>query len=158
MKRWEARTNHVSWALTAATGLVFGVFKYFVTNPDANSRAPHPWASPFLAAHLLAAPAAVFALGLVFRRHALARLASGQKEGRSTGRLLAWLAIPVAMSGYVVQVVTHEPSRRWIGYGHAVAGLLFAVGFFAHPRTGTNGYGSVDADRERSGGDGDAGG
>ncbi|MGH9399282.1 MAG: hypothetical protein ACRD00_02865, partial [Thermoanaerobaculia bacterium] len=82
MKRWEAWVSHVGWGLTAASGLAYGVLEYLVTNPDPDSRLSHPWQPAVLAAHVLAAPVAVFGLGLLFRRHALARLSEGEPARR----------------------------------------------------------------------------
>jgi hypothetical protein len=134
MKRWEAWTNHIGWSLTALSGLVYGVLKYFVTSPDPDSRLSHPWQPSVLALHLLAAPVAVFSLGLLFRRHALARIWAGEREGRRTGVSMAQLAVPLALSGYLLQALTGDAARRWTGWLHALAGLLFAVAYAAHPR------------------------
>lgn len=134
MRRWEAWTNHVGWSLTAVSGLVYGIFKYFVTSPDPDSRLSHPWQPAVLAVHVLAAPVAVFGLGLLFRRHALARIAAGEPEGRRTGLSLTWLAIPLALSGYLLQAQSGDAARRWTGWLHAGVGLLFAVAYAGHPR------------------------
>ncbi len=133
MKRWEVRLNHAAWALTAATGLVYGVLKYFVPSADPDSRIGSPWQPGFLAAHVLVAPLAVFALGLIFRRHALARWRSGQSEGRPSGRILFLAVIPLVLSGYFLQVLTGVGSRRWTGWFHAVLGALFALAYLMHP-------------------------
>jgi hypothetical protein len=134
MKRWEAKLNHGAWALTAATGVAYGVLKYFVPAADPDSRAGSPWQPLFLAGHVLLAPLAVFALGLIFRRHALARWRNGQREGRPSGRILFFAAIPLVVSGYVVQVVTGSGIRRWTGWGHAALGAIFAAAYLFHPR------------------------
>lgn len=134
MKRWEAWTNHIGWSLTALSGLAYGVLKYFVTSPDPDSRLSHPWQPSVLALHLLAAPVAVFSLGLLFRRHALARIAAGEREGRRSGVSMTRLAVPLALSGYLLQTLTGDAARRWTGWLHALAGLLFVVAYAAHPR------------------------
>jgi hypothetical protein len=134
MKRWEARTNHIGWSLTALSGLAYGVLKYFVTSPDPDSRLSHPWRSAVLALHLLAAPVAVFGLGLLFRRHALARISTGERDGRHSGVWMTCIAIPLALSGYAVQALTGDAERRWTGWLHAGAGLLFAAAYAVHPR------------------------
>ena len=133
MKRWEAWVNHAGWSLTALSGLVYAVLKYFVANPDPDSRLPHPWQPAVLAAHVLAAPVAVFALGLVFRRHALTRLSSGEPERRRTGLVMTMLAIPLVFSGYILQILTGDAGRRWTGWLHAALGLVYAIGYAIHP-------------------------
>jgi hypothetical protein len=134
VKRWEAWTNHLGWALAAASGLLYGVLKYFVGNPDPDSRLAHPWQPPILAAHVLVAPVAVFGLGLLFRRHALARILMGEREGRRTGMWMTWLAVPLGLSGYALQALTGDAARRFTGWTHAALGLLFAAAYAAHPR------------------------
>ena len=134
MKRWEAWVNHAGLSLTALSGLVYGAIKYFLANPDPDSRLSHPWQPTILTVHVLVAPLAVFGLGLLFRRHALARIAMGDREGRRTGIWMTWLAVPLALSGYVLQALTGDAARRWTGWLHAGAGLLFAAAYAAHPR------------------------
>lgn len=133
MKRWEAWVNHAGWSLTAASGVLYGIFKYFVASPDPDSRLAHPWQPALLALHVLAAPVAVFGLGLLFRRHALNHLATGTRERRRTGRMMTLLAVPVAMSGYVLQTLTGDAARRWTGWTHAALGLVWAAGYALHP-------------------------
>ena len=133
MRRWEAWINHVGWSLTALSGIVYGVLKYFAAAPDPDSRLAHPWQPAVLALHVLAAPIAVFGFGLLFRRHALTQLTAGVRERRRTGTAMTLLAIPVAMSGYVVQTLTGDAARRWVGWGHAALGLVYAIGYALHP-------------------------
>ena len=133
MKRWEAWVNHGGWGLVALSGLVYGWLKYFAANPDPDSRLANPWQPAVLAVHVLAAPFAVFALGVVLRRHALTRLTAGETERRKTGLVMTLLAVPVILSGYVLQVLTGDAARRWTGWAHAAIGLIYAVGYALHP-------------------------
>ncbi len=133
MKRWEAWTNHAAWTLVAVSGVLYGIFKYFIASPDPDSRLASPWQPVLLAVHVLAAPVAVFGLGLLFKRHALNHLAAGTRERRRTGTVMTLLAIPVAMSGYVLQTLTGDAARRWTGWAHAALGLVWAAGYALHP-------------------------
>jgi hypothetical protein len=47
---------------------------------------------------------------------------------------MTWLAVPVALSGYVLQALIGDAARRWTGWLHAGIGLLFAAAYVAHPR------------------------
>ncbi|HEY6929838.1 MAG TPA: hypothetical protein VJA66_09210 [Thermoanaerobaculia bacterium] len=134
MKRWEAWTNHLAIAAVSLSGLVYGVMKYGMTNADPDSRIGHPWQPWALRLHILAAPIAVFGLGLIFRRHALARFLGGDREGRRSGRILTRVAIPLGLSGYLVQALTGEVTRRWSGWVHAGLGVLFVAAYALHPR------------------------
>ncbi len=104
MRRWEAWWNHAALAAVSLTGLLYGIFKYWVPGPDPDSRAGHPLQPLWLKAHVLLAPLAVFGVGLLLRRHALARIKSGEKNGRSTGVAMLWLFAPLALTGYLIQV------------------------------------------------------
>jgi hypothetical protein len=132
VKRWEAWINHAGWILTAASGLLYGVLKYFVAGSDPDSRLAHPWQPTVLALHVLAAPVAVFGFGLLFRRHALAQFSTAS-ERRLSGTVVMLVSVPLILSGYVLQTLTGQAARRWIGWGHALLGLLYAVGYALHP-------------------------
>ncbi len=134
MKRWEAWWNHAALAAVSLTGLVYGVFKYFVPNPDPDSRAGHPLQPLFLKAHLLVAPFALIGVGLLLHRHALARMRRGERQGRRTGGLILWLLVPVALSGVLIQVLVEPRAVRWAGWTHAALGAVFVIGYALHPK------------------------
>jgi hypothetical protein len=94
MKRWEAWWNHAALAAVTLTGLAYGVFKYFIPNPDPDSRIGHPMQPWLLKAHVLVAPFAILGIGLLLRRHALARLRKGEQSGRKTGAMMLWIFLP----------------------------------------------------------------
>lgn len=80
--------------------------------------------------HLLAAAAAVFALGLVWRTHVLAQ--RGEPRGRRSGVLLAAFATIAAASGYVLQAIDGEAVRAWLGIAHGIAGGGLLSAYVAH--------------------------
>jgi hypothetical protein len=132
MKRWESWINRIGVALTAASGIVYGVMKYFLAGSDPDSRLGHPWQPAVLAAHVLAAPVAVFGLGLLWRGHALGRLQLGEREGRRSGLTIFRIAPPLVASGYLVQVLTGDPLKKATGWLHAALGVAFALAFVLH--------------------------
>ena len=134
MKRWEAWWNHAALAAVSLTGLAYGVFKYFVPNADPDSRIGHPMQPWMLKAHILVAPFAILGIGLLLRRHALARLRNGEQSGRKTGVLMLWIVLPLALSGYLIQVFAAPGAVRWTGWIHAGIGLLFGLGYAIHPK------------------------
>jgi hypothetical protein len=139
MKRWDAWMNHAAWALVSATGIFYGVLKYFAHNPDPESRLGHPWQPSVLAAHLLVAPLAVFALGLVFRRHALARWRRGDREGRYSGGIVLFSSFALVLSGYLIPALTGDAARRWTGWIHAGIGVVVAGAYLLHPKRSPGG-------------------
>ena len=132
MNRWEAWVIRAGFGLAAASGFLYGIAKYFLANPDPDSRVGNPWQPVFLAAHVLAAPAAVFAMGLLLRGHVLPRIRRGEREGRRTGLTLLTIGLPLVLSGYLVQVFTGETARQATGWLHAAVGVLFALTFLLH--------------------------
>ena len=101
MKAWEVLIIRWGFGLAAASGVVFGVMKYLLTGSDPDSRLGHPWQPAILAAHVLAAPVAVFAMGLLLRGHALPQLKRREREGRRTGLALTAVGMPLVFSGYL---------------------------------------------------------
>lgn len=132
MKAWEARVIRWCFALASASGVAYGVMKYLLAGSDPDSRVGHPWQPAILAAHVLAAPVAVFAMGLLLRAHALPQLKRGEPEGRGTGLALTAIGIPLVFSGYLVQVFTGEALRKGSGWTHAALGVVFALAFVLH--------------------------
>jgi len=148
MKRWEAWWNHAALAAVSLTGLVYGIFKYFIPSADPDSRVGTPWQSVMLKAHLLAAPFAILGIGLLLRRHALARLKQGEPSGRRTGIAMLWLFTPLALTGYLIQVFVAPGAVRATGWIHAGLGTLFLLGYALHPKRraapASNGNGNGD--------------
>ncbi|HEY1251780.1 MAG TPA: hypothetical protein VGH97_11370 [Thermoanaerobaculia bacterium] len=142
MRRWEAWWNHAALAAISVTGLLYGIFKYWVPSPDPESRAGHPLQPLWLKSHVLIAPFAVFGVALLLRRHALARIRSGEKNGRRTGVAMLWIFAPLALTGYLIQVLVASGPTHAAGYAHAALGVLFALGYAVHPKrradTGTD--------------------
>jgi hypothetical protein len=148
MKRWEAWWNHAALAAIALTGLAYGIFKYVIPSPDPDSRAGHPWQPAMLKAHILVAPFAILGVGLLLRRHALARIRQGEQHGRRTGIAMLWIFAPLALTGYLVQVFVAPDAVRWTGWIHAGLGLLFGLGYAVHPKRKAADNGSIDPERD----------
>jgi hypothetical protein len=134
MKRWEAWWNHAAMIAVSLTGIAYGIARYFLHNPDPDSALGHPWQPFLLKTHILVAPFAVFGVGLLLRRHALARRLSGEINGRRTGNSMLWIFLPLVLTGYLVQVVTGRDVAHAVGWTHAALGVFFALGYALHPR------------------------
>jgi hypothetical protein len=106
--------------------------KYLMTGSDPDSRVGHPWQQPMLKAHVLTAPFLIFALGLVFSGHALARLKGGEDPGRTSGAGLLGLAAPLVLTGPLIQVLTGDAARQWTGWAHAALGVVYVLAYAAH--------------------------
>ncbi|MFI5119720.1 MAG: hypothetical protein ACHQM4_04870 [Thermoanaerobaculia bacterium] len=132
MKRRAVVLNHLACAFVGLSGAAYGVMKFFLPASDPDSRAGHPWQQPMLKVHILAAPFLVFALGLVFSGHALARLRGGTDPGRTSGAGLLGFAAPMILTGGLIQVLTGDAARHWTGWIHAALGAFYVLAYAAH--------------------------
>jgi hypothetical protein len=132
MTRGAALLNHLACAFVGLSGIAYGVMKYLMAGADPDSRAGHPWQQPMLKAHVLAAPFLIFALGLVFSGHALARLRAGEHPGRASGAGLLGLAAPLILTGPLIQILTGDAARQWTGWIHAALGVVYVLAYTAH--------------------------
>jgi hypothetical protein len=135
---------HAAAVSVVASGVVYGILKYFgknlaamfpglfpsVDDPFAVVSHPlQPWA---LDLHVLAAPVLVFALGLIFKDHVLAKLSARGFPVRRSGVVQAVLVLPMVLSGYLLQTVTSEGLHRAMVIAHVGSGSVFALAYAAH--------------------------
>lgn len=132
MSAFERRLLWVATLVVAVSGIVYFVMKYWLTPPEAFAVINHPLQPVFLKLHLVASPLLVFAVGLVTTRHIWRHYRSGTPTARRTGLTGALSVGPMVVSGYLVQVMTHEGWVRAVAWAHIVTGVLFTAGFVAH--------------------------
>jgi hypothetical protein len=133
MTTGERRLLLVSVGGTALTGFTVWVMKDLLPRRDPFSVLGHPWQPHVLAAHLLVAPVVVFALGLIAREHIVQGYRySVNGDGRRSGILTVLWALPMILSGYLLQISTGDATRRFLSVGHLVTGALFTALFVGH--------------------------
>ena len=133
MSGLERALVNVSTWLMALTGAAYFFMKYLMSGDDPFSVIHHPWQPHALSLHVIAGPAAVFALGLIARDHILARIVEPrQRRGRATGVVLVALTMPMIISGYLMQVLTDPAIKRVLMGVHVVSGALYIVLFAGH--------------------------
>jgi hypothetical protein len=123
---------HASIALVAITGVVFAWMKYFMTTDDPFAVANHPWQPGMLAAHVVLAPAAVFALGWLWAAHILPKLRSGTKARKKSGVLAAIMIVPMIFSGVLLQASASEGLRTAMEWAHWISSGFFVAGYAIH--------------------------
>ena len=123
---------HLSVALTAITGVVFAVMKYFMTSDDEFAAANHPWQPHMLAAHVVIAPLLLFVLGWVFSNHMLPKWRFGDGQNKRSGLAAMWLIAPMALSAYLLQVATNETLRTVMAWAHWITSGLFLLAYLIH--------------------------
>lgn len=132
MRPWEHRSFNVATVVVTVTGLVYLYMKYFMQTDDPFALVNHPWQSSMLALHVIAAPVLVLFFGMLFRSHTLKKIASPVRANRRTGWTSLLSFSSMALSGYLLQVVT---SPAWIDalvVIHIATSLLFAIGYVVH--------------------------
>jgi len=122
---------HFANLAVSGTGLVYAWMRYLADPVDEWAIVNHPWQPLMQHLHVLSAPLLVFAIGVIWSVHAIAKLRNGSR-GRASGLGLMALFLPMAASGYLLQVaVDPEWRRRWI-WIHVMSSLLWVVVFVAH--------------------------
>ena len=132
MRPWEHRSFNVASAVVTVTGLAYLYMKFFMQTDDPFAIVNHPWQPSMLAAHVIAAPLLVLMFGMLFRSHTLKKIASPVRANRRTG----WTSLisfgSMALSGYLLQVVTSPAWLDALVAIHIVTSLVFAVGSVIH--------------------------
>ena len=132
MSRLQLAWLHLSVGITAITGIVFAVMKYFLRSADEFAVVNHPLQPHMLSAHVVVAPLALFILGWTFSNHMLPKTRFGDGTGRKTGASAMWLIVPMALSGYLLQVSVDEGLRQAMAVAHWISSGLFAVAYLVH--------------------------
>ena len=132
MSRRQLVWLHLSIGITTITGLVFAAMKYFLESQDEFAVVNHPLQPAMLSAHVVVAPLALFILGWTFSNHMLPKSRFGDETGRKSGTSAMWLIVPMAASGYLLQVSVNESLRQAMAVAHWVSSGLFAVAYVVH--------------------------
>lgn len=132
MSRCCAWSVHLTAAAVGLTGLVYGWMLYFAEPVDEFSVVNHPWQPDLQWAHLVLAPALVFACGAIWRAHVWVRLRSGYRKRRGTGLALAILLAPMVASGYLLQGAVEDDWRAVWVWTHGVSSTLWLAAYAAH--------------------------
>ena len=136
MSRWESWAFGTLHLVLALTGGVYFFMKYVLRTDDPFAVVNHPWQSPMLAAHVVAAPLGMMLFGVVFRSHILNKLASNNGPGRRSGWISLISFATMALSGYLLQVVASPASLRVVMVAHVVTSVIFVVGYSTHLLSG----------------------
>lgn len=125
------------WGSSVATG-VTGVAYWWMKNRmepvDPWAVINHPLQPWMLKAHILVAPVMVFAVGLIAGEHIWRHWRQGVKAGRRSGGAAMWVFVPMVLSGYLIQAVTHTGWLEALVWTHLVTGVVYLLGLVAHHR------------------------
>ena len=140
MSRTTAWILHAAVTVMAMTGGWLIWIVYFAADPAETElemlAVQSPWQPWLVVVHVVAAPVLVFFVGLIWFSHVWGRIKLGLEGRRAGGQVLAWVFVPLVLTGYLFQVVEAETGRRALGWAHAAAGVVFAVTYLVHVRRG----------------------
>ena len=131
MSRGEVVLLHLSNAAVLATGVVLAVMAYLIEPAEEWAVVNHPWQPQVQHLHVLVAPWLVFAVGVIWLSHVVSRLRKGRR-GRKTGLALLIGFVPMAVSGYAMQVVVSEGWRSTWVVVHLMASAIWVGAFALH--------------------------
>jgi uncharacterized membrane protein YidH (DUF202 family) len=132
MTRLQLVWLHLSLALTALTGIVFAVMKYFMKSSDELAVVNHPLQPYMLAVHVVVAPLLLFVLGWTFSNHMLPKYRFGDGKNRITGVASMALILPMTLSAYLLQIATNESLRTAMAAAHWITSGVFVVAYAVH--------------------------
>ncbi len=132
MNEFEKWSIWVASALTGITGIAYFCTKYLMENPDTFSVINHPLEPWFLKAHILISPLLLIALGLILVRHVWKHYRLAVVLGRRSGLTLAFVFLPMAVSGYFIQSVTHPGTLKAFALSHIGLSGLYLGGLAVH--------------------------
>ena len=122
---------HLANLAVCGTGLIYAWMRYLVEPAGEWAVVNHPWQPHTQHLHVLVAPLLVFAVGLIWSAHVLGKLKNGRKNWVA-GIGLTALFLPMAASGYLLQVAVDPVWRRnWV-WVHVVSSLLWVAAFVVH--------------------------
>lgn len=132
MSRLEQWTVHLSTLLVGGTGLVYAWMKYLMEPSDPFAVVNHPFQPTIQHLHVLTAPLLVFGIGIIWREHIWKHYSRGVRSGRRSGISMLLTAIPMVLSGYLIQTTVTEGWRTaWIAI-HVTTSVLWGAGYLSH--------------------------
>lgn len=127
----ERRLLTASNALVGLTGLGYAAVRYLLT-PEDPFAASHP-AEPFWRdAHIVSAPLLALAIGHFAWHHGVAYWRDGAREGRASGAIMLGTALPMIVSGALIQTAKEDAWRlAWVAV-HLVTSAMWLAACATH--------------------------
>ena len=132
MKRWERWTLNALSLVVAATGFVYLWMKYALQTDDPFALVNHPWQNGMLDLHVVASPAFVLMFGIVFNSHIMKKLSATRLPNRRSGIVALCTFAVMIVSGYLLQISSHEGLMRALVVLHIASGTIFAASYATH--------------------------
>ena len=134
MTRFHRWFLYGSTATAATSGVVYFCLKRFFESADPWAVVNHPLEPWALRLHILSAPLMLFAVGLITTQHIWRSLRSSLPTGRRSGLIATCAFVPLAVGGYLIQIVTAPGMLEFLAWSHLALGLACAWALAAHRR------------------------
>ena len=134
LQRWHRRLVYALTTVLVLTGAGWLAAVYLAAPPGEPTPAPHPWAGALLAAHGIAAYAALVAYAFV--GHAHVRTGWRVPALRTAGAWLGASIFVLFVTGLVFYYVAQEEAIPFARWTHVVAGVALPVVLAVHIRNG----------------------
>lgn len=132
MTPFERRAVWLSTGATLVTGVAYWWMKEMMTPSEPWAVVNHPLQPWVLKAHILAAPALVFSVGLVTSQHIWRHFRTAVRKGRWSGLAAAMTFVLMVVTGYALQVVTAELIMDVLAWSHLLLGIVYSLGVAVH--------------------------
>lgn len=132
MTRSEKYLVWIASAGVTLTGVVYAWMKYVMRPADPFAVVNSPLQPLVLKLHIVSAPILVFAIGMIFTRHAWRNYRERVQSGRRSGLSALVVVLPMIATGYLVEVLADASWVRVLGYVHFALGSAFAVATLVH--------------------------
>jgi hypothetical protein len=106
--------------------------KYAMSSDDPFSLINHPLEPFMLKAHILIAPVLVLVFGMMLESHIRRRFSDAAPSQRRSGLLAVISFVPMALSGYALQVVSNPTAANVALATHLGASLVFCWVYGRH--------------------------
>ncbi|MDP6962606.1 MAG: hypothetical protein QGF46_00410 [Planctomycetota bacterium] len=133
MHKSERLFNHGANLLIGGSGVIYFWMLYIIEGGDDFSILNHPLQDDIHNWHIVLAPIAVFAVGMLLKSHVLLKLRSKyQGPGRASGLALCALFVPMVLSAYLLQVSTSEEWHSRLAWAHNIFSFLWIFSYLFH--------------------------
>lgn len=119
-------------AATGVTGAAYWWMDHMMEPVGEWAVINHPLQPWVLKAHIVVAPLLVFAVGMIALDHVWKHFRGRIRRGRRSGLTTMWVVVPMILSGYLIQAVTHIGWLAVVVWLHVLTGIAFVVGLAAH--------------------------
>lgn len=133
MKKYEKYWFLISFFILLVSGIFYLYFRDVAPMPeDPYSVISSPWQSWMIKIHVLVAPVFIFWVGWVSITHTMNRLKRKIKRGKKTGLINVGLLSFSIITGYLIQVITHESGLVIVSNSHIYISLFCFLMVLVH--------------------------